>query len=161
MLLGEAKENLVATCTDLERVIFYNIENGHSLNKIVTYEGKAVESNWNSMIEYQNKILLIGGWDTGIFLFDSKYFDFIYYYENVRYAKSYLLLKNGNLLIGCFQGKEKGHCLVEFKIENDKLVKIKDRENAHKYPIYGLVLSDDGTIISCSSDKTIKFWKSI
>lgn len=160
MLFGEEKNKLVATCTELEKVIFYEVENDINLNKIVTYEGKAVESNWNSMIEYQNKILLISGWDTGIFLFDSKCFDFICYFEGVRYAKSYLLLENGNLLIASYQDKEKGHSLVEFKLENNKFIKIKDKEKAHKFPIYGLLLGNDGIIFSCSSDATVKLWKS-
>lgn len=47
--------------------------------------------------------------------------------ENLKYVKSFLILSNGNLLIGCFQNDIERHSLVEFKFENNILLKLKQK----------------------------------
>ena len=47
--------------------------------------------------------------------------------KNLKYVKSFLFLSNGNLLIGCFQNDIERHSLVEFKFENNILLKLKQK----------------------------------
>ena len=57
----------------------------------------------------------------------------------------------------CKDGGKVCGLLVD-KFENDDLIKIKSKESAHKGEIYDIIGLDNGIIISCSDDSTIKFW---
>ena len=56
---------------------------------------------------------------------------------------------------------EKGnHCLVKYKYEQQNLIKIVEKENAHDdYNIYSCVELNDGTIASGGFDNLIKLWE--
>ena len=64
---------------------------------------------------------------------------------------------NGNILIGCCDENNK-YNLIEYKYENNNLIKILSKDNAHSNNIFGLIEMNDGMIISCSSDNIIKYW---
>ena len=60
---------------------------------------------------------------------------------------------NGNILIGCYDENNK-YSLIEYKYENNNLIKILSKDNAHSSHIWGLIEMNDGIIISCSEDKS-------
>ena len=61
---------------------------------------------------------------------------------------------NKNILL---TGDENG-IIREWKIEEDNLILISKKENAHKSWIYALLNIGNGHIASCSYDKLIKIW---
>ena len=54
-------------------------------------------------------------------------------------------------------GDEKGR-IIQWKIENDNLILISKKENAHGNWIYTLSKLDNGLILSGSCDKSVKIW---
>ena len=54
-------------------------------------------------------------------------------------------------------GDEKGR-LIQWKIENDNLILISKKENAHDDEIYTLTKLDNGLILAGSCDKSVKIW---
>ena len=64
---------------------------------------------------------------------------------------------NGNILIGCEDENSK-HSLIEYKYENNNLIKLFSKDNAHSSNILSLIEMNDGIIISGSCDYKIKFW---
>ena len=78
-------------------------------------------------------------------------------HKNIKYVWSIIELMNGNILIGCYDENSK-YSLIEYKYENNNLIKILSKNNAHSSHIYGLIEMNDGIIISCSNDKSIKYW---
>ncbi len=120
-----------------------------------------INSDWNVMIVFKD-ILMIGGLIMKFIYLIINNHNFIGIIEKtLKYVKSFLILSNGNLLIGCFQNNIERDRLVEFKFENNNYIKIKAKDNSYQFPIYGLLEKNVKTIISCSSDRFIKFWKSV
>ena len=61
---------------------------------------------------------------------------------------------NKNLL---FTGDEKG-MIIEWKIEENNVILISKKENAHKCYIFALLNIGNGLFVSCSADISIKIW---
>ena len=64
---------------------------------------------------------------------------------------------NGNILIGC-KKENIQYNLFEYKYENNNLIKILSKDNAHSSYIYGLIEINDGMNLSSSADNIIKYW---
>ena len=58
--------------------------------------------------------------------------------------------------MGC-KDEDDLYSLFEYKYENNDLIEVNSRKNAHKDIITGLI-GIDGEIISSSCDNTIKVW---
>ena len=91
-----------------------------------------------------------------IFCDEVKIFDIGYCIDNVN---SIILLKNGNILVGCHEIESSRDYLIECKLENNEVIKANPKLGEHFSTILGMVELDNGIIISCSEDKTIKFWE--
>ena len=78
-------------------------------------------------------------------------------HKNLKAVYSIIELMNGNILIGC-QDENNMYSIIEYKYENNNLIKLFSKDNAHTSTIYSLIEMNDGIIISGSSDKKIKFW---
>ena len=73
---------------------------------------------------------------------------------------SMIKLSNGNILVGCFYKNNDYTSLIEYKYTNGNLIEINSNKNIRPIrDINPLIELGNGIIISCSSDKTIKFWK--
>ena len=60
---------IINQCRDNGKIIFYEI-NENKLNELLVYNGRMkINSDWNTMIVFKD-ILMIGGFDNGIYLFN-------------------------------------------------------------------------------------------
>ena len=150
------KDKLVSSAYGSNYIKFWDIKNNFNeiktLNNIETFY-------WNSMCMINDNILLIGGYSSGgIYIINTDNYEIIsQVHKNIKYVYSIIELMNGNILIGCYDENNK-YSLIEYKYENNNLIKILSKDNAHSSNIYGLIEMDDGMIISCSADNIIKYW---
>ena len=131
----------------------------NNFNEIKTLENI---STWgsNAMCMINENILLIGGYSSnGIYIINTDNYQLISQIEKGKksYVYSIIELMNGNILVGC-QDENSKYSLIEYKYENNTLIQLISKDNAHTSYILGLIEMDDGVIVSCSSDKKIKFW---
>jgi len=149
------KDRLVSSAYSNNYIKFWDIKSNFNeiktLNKIETY-------GLNAMCMINDNILLIGGHSSGIYIINTDNYQIIsQVHKNNKYVYSIIELINGNILIGCYDENNK-HSLIEYKYENNNLIKILSKDNAHSSYIRGLIEMNDGMIISCSDDKSIKYW---
>ena len=129
----------------------------NNFNEIATIKNISVNRCWNSMKMFNNVILLIGGSDNnGIYLIDTNNYQVISNILKDFGIYSIIKLSNGNILIGCNSGYN--NSLIEYKFDNNNLIKIKAKEKAHSDLITGLKEMKNGIIISYYGDNSIKFW---
>ena len=150
------KDKLVSSAYSSNYIKFWDIKN--NFNEIKTLNN--IETcYWNSMCMINDNILLIGGYSSGgIYIINTDNYQMIsQVHKNIKYVYSIIELMNGNILIGCCDENSK-YSLIEYKYENNDLIKILSKDNAHSGYIYGLIEMNDGMIISCSSDYSIKYW---
>ena len=151
------KNEIITAAQSSNYIKFFDIKN--DFKEITTIKNISINWSWNSLLMINETILLIGGFDgNGIYLIDIINHQIISNIYKEFGIYSAIKLKNGNILIGCYENNN--HSLVEFKFDNSKkdLDKIKSKEFVHSNTIVGLIEVDDGSIISCSSDFSIKFW---
>ena len=149
------KDKLVSSAYRSNYIKFWDIKNNFkeikTLNNIET-------CYWNSMSMINDNILLIGGYSFGIYIINTDNYQIMSQaHKNIKYINSIIELKNRNILIGCYDENNK-YSLIEYKYENNNLIKILSKDNAHSNNINGLIEMGDGMIVSCSEDKSIKFW---
>ena len=150
------KDKLVSSAYSSNYIKFWDIKN--NFNEIKTLNN--IETcYWNSMCMINDNILLIGGYSSGgIYIINTDNYQMIsQVHKNIKYVYSIIELMNGNILIGCCDENNK-YSLIEYKYENNDLIKILSKDNAHSSYIWGLIEMNDGMIISCSDDKSIKYW---
>ena len=159
---------IVTSEYEINEIKFWDTKNNYNNIKTI----KNIECNWccNSMCMINDNTLLIGSHYKGIYLIDINKYDYIFkLYDVVYEVYSVTKLLNGNILIGCkFCGENEWYIYqsirqYKFKSEN-KLIKVNSIKVPHnkkdkEFGLYGLIEMKDGTIISCSSDKDIKFWE--
>ena len=74
--------------------------------------------------------------------------------EDNGYYRSFIMLKNGNLLCGCGDGF-KGF-LCELDMGNYKII---EKREVHKKCVNSLVVIDENSFASCCQDSYIKIWR--
>jgi len=150
------KYQLVSSAYISNYIKFWDINNNFNEIKTINFIENAY---WNSISMINDNILLIGGYSSGgIYIINTDNYQIIsQVHKNIKYVSSIIELMNGNILIGCCDENNK-YSLIEYKYENNNLIKILSKDNAHSNNINGLIEMDDGMIISCSDDKTIKYW---
>ena len=156
-----ANENEIAAYSSEDKYIkFLDIKN--DFNEVATINNIISSFDPNSIYVLQNNILLVGGIDSsGLYLIDSKKHEVIsVVLNNIREINSILKLSNENILIGCKDENSK-YSIIEYKFNNNNLIKINSKEDAHNNDIYALVELDNGKIASCSADNRIIIWKLI
>ena len=138
----------------------WDIKNDFALITII----KNIEFNiyHSLMCMVNDNILLIGGKSKGIYIINIKNTQIISYAEqqNIINPMSMIKLSNGNILVGCFYKNNDYTSIIEYKYTNGNLIEINSNKNIR--PIRdknALIELKNGIIISCSSDKSIKFWK--
>ena len=149
---------LISSAYDDNIIKFWDIKN--NFKEISTLNNIVVGSGRNSMIMFNDNILIIGGGFklNGIYLINTDTYQLIsQFHKNIIYVSSVIQLLNGNILIGCCEVGNK-YSIIECKYENNNLIKLQSKEKAHTDCICGLIETNDRTIISCSSDNLIKFW---
>lgn len=107
----------------------------------------------NSLYEIDNHRVIVGGFQMiTIINVDSYKVEEKYLNEQLDYVYSLMMLRDGNILCGCVQGK-----IYKYNI---KLNTITVSENtSHNSHIFDLVSVNKHQFISCSYDKTIKIWE--
>ena len=166
------KENeIVSAATNANYIIFWNI---NTFKKIKKIDNIVCHWNRNSMKMINENTLFIGGDKySGIYLIDVVNYQVSSYiiFENIVAISAIIKLNNGNILIGC-QKENKSeeeeeeenisytYPLIEYKYNSTEktLTEVRSNENAHNHIITGLVKLNHNEIVSCSLDKTIKFW---
>ena len=153
-------ENEIAAYSYEDKYIkFLDIKN--DFNEVATINNIIGTCDPNSMYDFQNNILLVGGYDSsGLYLIDSKKHEIISVVNNnIKEMNSILKLSNGNILIGCKDENDK-YSIVEYKFDNNDFIRIKSKEEAHNNDIYALLEIGNDKIASSSGDGVIKIWKS-
>ena len=149
------ENKLVSSATKSDYIKIFDIQN--NFEEIKTTKNISVNCCWNSLEIFKENILLIGGSDTnGIYLIDTNNYQIISNFLQNFEIYSIIKLKNGNFLIGCKSNYY--YSLIEYKYENNNLIKIKSKDKVHSNYITGLIEIKDEIIISCSCDCSIKFW---
>ena len=152
-------ENEIAAYSYEDKYIkFLDIKN--DFNEVATITNIIGTCDPNSMYDFQNNILLVGGYDSsGLYLIDSKKHEIISVVNNnIKEMNSILKLSNGNILIGCKDENDK-YSIVEYKFDNNDFIRIKSKEEAHNNDIYALLEIGNDKIASSSGDGDIKIWK--
>ena len=165
------ENKIISAATNANYIIFWNINTFKEIKKI---DNIVCHWNRNSMKMINENTLFIGGDKySGIYLIDVVNYQVSSYiiFENIVAISAIIKLNNGNILIGC-QKENKSeeeeeeenisytYPLIEYKYNSTEktLTEVRSNENAHNHIITGLVKLNHNEIVSCSLDKTIKFW---
>ena len=161
------KNEIVSAATNANYIIFWNINTFKEIKKISNI---ICHWNRNSMKMINKNTLFIGGNNySGIYLIDVVKYQVIsqILFEKIVDISTIIKLNNENILIGCQkENKSEGedisysYSLIEYKYNSNKktLTKVRSNEDAHADIITGLIKLNNNEIVSCSLDKTIKFW---
>ena len=167
------ENEIVSAATNANYIIFWNITNLENKTKI---DNIVCHWNRNSMKMINRRTLFVGGDEyNGIYLIDVVKYQVIskIKFEKIAAISAIIKLKNGNILIGCktenkSEKKEEEeeenisytYSLIEYKYNSKEktLTEVRSNENAHINIITGLIKLNHNEIVSCSLDKTIKFW---
>ena len=161
------EKEVVSAATKANYIIFWNINNFQKSKKI---DNIVCHWNRNSMKMISENTLIIGGDEyNGIYLIDVINYQLSSHIiiENIASISTIIKLNNGNILIGCKKENELNeedipynYSLIEYKYNSKKktLNEIRAKEDAHTNIITGLIKLNHNEIVSCSLDKTIKFW---
>jgi len=135
-----------------EYIKFFDIKN--NFNEIKTIDDISLNNFCNSMVMFNENILLIGGMDNyGIYLIDINNYQVISKLLPNSTIYSIIKLANGNILVG-----DSSFSLIEYKYDNNNLIEVKSKLIEDSDIITGLIEINDQVIISCSYDCSIKFF---
>ena len=151
------KDKLVSSANSSNYIKFWDIKN--NFNELKTLNNIVVTWWINGMCLINENILLVGGYSSnGIYIINTDNYQIIAkIHKNIKEVDSIIELMNGNILIGCYDENSK-NSLIEYKYENNNLIKLFSKDNAHNGDIRSLIEMNDGIIISGSGDSKIKFW---
>ena len=161
------KNEIVSAATNANYIIFWNINTFKEIKKISNI---VCHWNRNSMKMININTLFIGGNNyKGIYLIDVVNHQVISHilFEKIVSISAIIKLNKESILIGCQEeNKSEGedisyyYSLIEYKYNFNKktLTKVKENKDAHTNITTGLIKLNNNEIVSCSLDKTIKFW---
>ena len=144
ILLLEDKNMLI--CSGKEGTFFWDIIK----YKMVFHLKKASCVSWNSLIRFDN-LIIIGGLDNSIFTVSIEEKKIIKIIDNNSLCWGICFLKEKNLIIS-------GGVDGDIKVYNMNFECIQTIEKAHNDSINGLTVLNNGSIASFSLDSEIKIW---
>ena len=161
------ENEIVSATTKANYIIFWDLNTFTEFKKI---ENIICSSNRNSMKMINATTLCIGGdLFNGIYLVNKNNYQVTSLLKgNTIFSVSTVIrLPNGNILTGCQQVHKSeeeaiiySYSLIEYKYNNSEksLTKVREKDNAHKNIITGILTLNNNEIISCSLDQEIKLW---
>ena len=161
------ENEIVSATTKANYIIFWDLNTFTEFKKI---ENIICSSNRNSMKMINATTLCIGGdLFNGIYLINKNNYQVTSLLKgNTIFSVSTVIrLPNGNILTGCQQVHKSeeeaitySYSLIEYKYNNSEksLTKVREKDNAHKNIITGILSLNNNEIISCSLDQEIKLW---
>ena len=149
--ISQIKENEICFSENNNKICFFDINK----RKIKSSISNISKSSFSPFIKISKDLLFISGYNK-ILIININYYELIREIEvpNSGWIHGDCML-NKNLL---FTGDEKG-IIREWKIEEDNLILISKKEDAHKDWISTLLNIGNEHIVSGSFDKSIKIWK--
>lgn len=142
------KEILVSGSSD-QTLIFWDLEN-YVEKQAIPY------ISCYSFCELPQSRLAVGGYKSiTVVNFLSYQIETIIEDEGFGYCRSFIILKNGNLLCGCGNGFEGYLCELSFQ----SYAILYKKEKAHKKCINSLVKINDNSFATCCQDCFIKVWE--
>ena len=147
----------ILTSSNKEKYIkFWNIKNINDIQLIARISNIPCSIWPNSMTIMDGK-LFIGTENDGIFIINLKKNKIICNVEtDIDHICTVISLINGNLMIG--GRNDEGQSIIEYKFENDKLLKIKSKNTEHIEDIIDIITLNNGNVVTCSMDERIKFF---
>ena len=143
----EVKENeVVLYLSEVGKIIFYNLENK---SQQILDNLELVECEFCMLNE---KILYVSGQEK-IYLVDIENYNLSNSIKCGSNMSSIFKLSNDIFITG------DQNYLYQWKFENNSLDLIYTKKNCHLTWIRGIIKLQDGNIITCSDDKTIKIWE--
>ena len=161
------KNEIVSAATKANYIIFWNINTFKEIKKISNI---VCHWNRNSMKMINKNTLFIGGNNyNGIYLIDVVNYQVTskILLEKIVAISAIIKLNNESILIGCQkEDKSEGedisysYSLIEYKYNSNAktLTEVRSNKDAHADIATGLIKLNNNEIVSCSLDKTIKFW---
>ena len=142
-----------------ETIKFFKITS-KNINLIHIIKNIKCSCGSNSIIKI-NDIVLVGGNNFNIYIININNHKLISILNNeINNIDSIMQLSNGNILIGGNIGIWNNE-IIEYKLNNNNLIKIRNSIYAHQQTITGLIELNDkneSVIISCGWDMIIQFW---
>ena len=148
--ISQIKENEICYSKNFGKICFLDINERKIKSSLSN-----INKSWNSpFIKISKDLLFISGYNK-ISIININYYELV---REIEIFDSGLIngacLLNKNIL---FTGDDKG-IIREWKIEEDNLILISKKENAHNNWISTLLNIGNGHIVSGSFDKSIKIW---
>jgi len=149
--INKIKENEICYSENDDKICFFDINERKIKSSISN-----ISKSWNSPFIMISKDLLFISGKNKISIININYYELI---REIKVPNSGWIygacMLNKNILL---TGDEKG-IIREWKIEEDNLILISKKENAHNDCITSLLNIGNGHIASGSFDKSIKIWK--
>ena len=147
-------KEIVSVSTTSDYIKFWDL-NDYSEKKSIEIKNIICYSNSMKMID--NDILLISVILKGIYLINTKNYQYFKKIIENNISMTSIFILDKKVFISYEDNKNK-FSLVEYKYENQKLIKIRKNNKAHENVITGIIVFENGEIVSCSRDFKIKLW---
>ena len=154
---------LLCSAPTQKHIVFYQIKD--NIKAVGFMENLELNKRPNLICMVNDNILFVAKRENGMYLIDIHKYEIIANIFRICKLYSVIRLRNGNILIGCdgWEDRMERNSVIECKYESDNknnyLLKVSETDKAHKKKVNCLIEMKNGTIITCSYDKTMKFWK--
>ena len=156
LLFIKNHSEILTSSNEKKYIKFWNIKNINDIQLIARISNIPCSIWPNSMTLIGGK-LIIGTKNDGIFIINLKKNKIICNVEtDIEHICTVISLINGNLMIG---GRDdEGQSIIEYKFENDKLIKIKSKYTEQTENIIDIITLNNGNVVTCSMDERIIFF---